>query len=133
MRSRLSLDEMESSVWGPSEDHGGPTPGPPGHGCTSFTIQGTITPAADLERRRLAAIKRWKFLLANQHIQPTRDDVLEYIAVGKALGRTDAQIARFTQHFPEHWFQYPYRRLTWRELHELYDATTPWLTKPGKG
>jgi hypothetical protein len=102
------------------------SPGPAGHGCTSFTQRRPPTPTYEaLERRRIAILARWKCLEASAFDEPTRADIREFIAVARALGRSEEQIAKFTRHFPEDWYQYPYRRPKWREIHDLYDETTP--------
>jgi hypothetical protein len=122
---RPSLEELEARVWGPPVGDDYP-PGPPGHGCASFTQ------AADgaLEWRRLAILARWQYLFATHGAVPTRRDVQEFVAVARALGRSEAEIENFTRHFPAEWFQWPYRRPRWRELHGLYDSTSPFLERP---
>lgn len=98
-------------------------PGPPGHGCTSFTVRRPPAPVPDaLERRRAAIVARWGRLRASTAEQPTRADVREFIAVARALGHSEERIEQFARHFPKDWWQYPYRRPTWREVHDMHEG-----------
>jgi hypothetical protein len=78
-----------------------------------------------LEQRRRAIVQRLKPYRRNGRTPPD-EDLEELYAVAKAYGLNTGD---WRKDNTSAWWQHPFHRPTWRELHALYDSTSPLLEK----